>query len=355
MGTSATTARHDEGATGEDPLLGPQALRAWVTGGHAARGRVFLREAETGAEAVAAAADPEDVILEPAGSVPRHGAARAVGYGGRLADLGDELFLGERGVELQDYIAASFVQIVGPTVMRFFDEASWRAFLDDADLARGTGVFAAAMLDPRVLLADRSALARPQEVQTPRALRIDADGRVHLGLQGEAVGHVDDLPAALGRARPRASALGGVPGSADLVAELDTRPWLRRYLDAADLRKMLRLPNGAARIAGFGWTLLDDELADAEPPTDDPFLLDTAEGFLLADVRTLRRHLLSPLTAAVVDAIQTSRTRGRAAARVARACGVPDAHARRLCLDAFTALGVHLGAPIEDASRDGVR
>ncbi|WP_431865587.1 daptide biosynthesis RiPP recognition protein [Microbacterium paraoxydans] len=355
MGTSATTARQDDGSTGEDPLLGPHALRAWVTGGHAARGRVFLREAEAGAEALAAAADPEDVILEPAGSAPRPAAARVVGYGGRLTDLGDELFLGERGVELQDYIAASFVQIVGPTAMRFFDEASWRAFLDDADLARGTGVFAAAMLDPRVLLADRSALARPQEVETPRAVRIDGDGGVHLGLQGEAIGHVDDLPDALGWALPRASMLGGVPGSADLVAELDTRPWLRRYLDAADLRKMLRLPNGTARIAGYGWALLDDDLADAEALADDPFLLDTAEGFLLADVRTLRRHLLSPLTAAVVDAIQTSSTRGRAAARVARACGVPDAHARHLCLEALAALGVHLGARTEDASGDGAR
>lgn len=355
MGSSATTARQDEGATGEDPLLGPHALRAWVTGGQGARGRVFLRETEVGAASVAAAADPEDVILEPAGSVPRPGAARVVGYEGRLADLGDELFLGERGVELQDYIAASFVQIVGPTAVRFFDEGSWRAFLDDADLARATGVFAAAMLDPRVLLADRAALARPHREETPCAVRVDAGGGVHLGLQGEAIGHVDDLPAVLGRTVPLMSALGSVPGAADLVAELDARPWLSRYLDAADLRKMLRLPNGTARIAGFGWALLDDDLADAEPLPDDPFLLDTAEGFLLADVRTLRRHLLSPLTAAVVDAVQTSGTRALAAARVARACGVPDAHGRRLCLDALAALRVHLGGPVEDASGEGAR
>ncbi|MCT1363024.1 MULTISPECIES: daptide biosynthesis RiPP recognition protein [unclassified Microbacterium] len=355
MGTSATTARRDEGPTGEDPLLGPHALRAWVTGAREARTRVFLRETEAGADAVAAAAGPEDVIFQPLESTSRPGTARIVGYSGTLADLGDEFFLAERGVELQDYIAASFVQIIGPTAVRFFDEASWRAFLDDADLARSTGVFAAAMLDPRVLLAGRHVLARPHEVETPSALRIDADGGVHLGLQGQEIGHVRDLPAVLGQALPEASALGGVPGSADLITELDARLWIGRYLDAADLRKMLRLPNGTGRIAGFGWTLLDDGLADAEPEATDPFLLDTAEGLLLADVGTRRRHLLSPLTATVVDAIQTSRTRGLAAARVARACGVPDAHARRLCLEALEVLGLHLGRPVESGQSGGTR
>lgn len=349
------TARRDEGPKDEDQLLAPRALRAWITGEHETSARVFLRETEVGAEAVAAVARPEDVILEPDGSVPRSGAVRVVGYGGALADLGDELFLKGRGVELQDYVAASFVQIVGPTVMRFFDTASWRAFLDDADLTRRTGVFAAAMIDPRVLLADRRALARPHDVETPRAIRVDQGGGVHLGLQGAAIGHVDDLPTALDQALPLASALGEVPAATELIAALDARPWIARYLDAADLRKMLRLPNGTARIAGFGWTLLDDGLADAEPVATDPFLLDTAEGFLLADVGSLRRHLLSPLTAAVVDALQTSRTRALAAARVARAHGLPDSHARRLCLDALEALGIHLGRPVEGAQQDGAR
>ncbi len=44
----------------------------------------------------------------------------------------------------RDYVAAAFVQIIGPTAVRFFDETSWRAFLDDAELARRTGVFPSA-------------------------------------------------------------------------------------------------------------------------------------------------------------------------------------------------------------------
>nr|WP_101848495.1 daptide biosynthesis RiPP recognition protein [Zhihengliuella sp. ISTPL4] len=315
---------------------------------------MFLLESQTGVDAVATVAGADDVVLHPEGVAPRPG-PRLVRYSGTLADVGDELFLEGRGVELQDYIAASFVQIVGPTAMRFFDSASWRAFLDDAELARRTGVFAAAMIDPRVLLADRRALARPHEIETPSAIRIDRLGGVHLGLQGAAVGPVEDLSSTLDQALPLSSALGEVPAGTELIAALDARPWIARYLDAADLRKMLSLPNGAAQIAGFGWALLDDGLADAEPSATDPFLLDTAEGFLLADVGTLRRHLLSPLTAAVVDALQTSRTRALAAARVARAQGLPDSQARRLCLDALEVLGVHLGRPIRDTARDGDR
>lgn len=355
MGTSATAAQPENRVTGEAQLVGPRALRAWITGQPEAHAAVFLLESEVGVAAVSAVAGVDDVVLQPVGSAPCPGPARVVPYGGTLTALGDELFLGERGVELQDYIAASFVQIVGPTAMRFFDAASWRAFLDDADLARTTGVFPAAMLDPRVLLADRYALARPHEVALPSAVRIDPHGGVHRGMQGEEIGHIDDLPAVIGRPLPLASALGGVPGSAELTAELDTRPWLRRYLDAADLRKMLRLPNEAARIAGLGWAVLDDGLADAEAADTDPFLLATDEGFLLADIRTRRRHLLSPLTAAVVDAIQTSRSRERAAARVARAHGVPEAQAQHLCRDALRALGVHRGRPVDAAQREGSR
>ncbi|MBP3976142.1 daptide biosynthesis RiPP recognition protein [Microbacterium sp. BLY] len=349
MGARATTVRHGEEPTDDRELLGPRALRAWITGERDAHARVFLLESAAGAGAVAAVADAEDVLLLPEGSASVAGPARIARYAGDLAALGDELFFGERGVELQDYIAASFVQIVGPTAMRFFDASSWRAFLDDADLARRTGVFAAAMIDPRVLLADRRALASPGETAAPSALRIDGDGRVHLGLQGGVIGDVDDLPALLAQEHPRTATLGGIAAAGDLVAGLARRDWMARYLDAADLCKMLRLSNGAARIAGFGWSFLEDGLADAEPVVTDPFLLDTAEGLLLADVGTLRRQLLTPPTAAVVAAMQTSSTLDLAAARVTRACGVPDSHARRLCHDALGALGVHLGRPARAA------
>lgn len=329
----------DDAGVAETDLLGARALREWLTGEREAYSRVFLVERGAAVEAVQKAASPDDVVLLPPGSAPDGGPAAVAHYTGELREVGDELFFGERGVELQDYVAAAFVQIIGPTAIRFFDAASWRAFLDDADLARRTGVFPTALIDPRVLLADRTALVEPGEVVTPSAVRVAADGSVSVGVQGEVIGTVDDLQAVLATPLPRSVALGGVAPRHE-IARLHG---IARYLNATDLMKMLRLTNGDVRIAGFGWAPIDDQLADAEPLTADPFLLDTADGFVLADTRTLRRQLLTPLTATVVAATQTSSTLELAAERLARDLETPVSHASVLCLEAVAVLGVHFG------------
>jgi len=228
---------------------------------------------------------------------------------------------------------------------------SGQAFLDDADLARRTGVFPAALIDPRVLLADRGALARPDESATPSTIRVRADGRVSVGVHGDVIGSVDELPSLLAVAQPRAAAVTVVTPGGELYAELRNREWIGRYLRATDLMKMLRLANGAARISGFGWTLVDDGLADAEPPAEDPLLIENEDGFVLADTVTLRRQLLSPTTAQVVAVTQTSSTLERAAERVARQLDVAASEARILCLEAVTALGIHPGGRAESARR----
>jgi hypothetical protein len=330
-------------------LLGARVLREWITGQREEHSRVFLVESGAPAHEVARVARHDDVILLPVESATYAGLGSAVHYSGALRDVGDELYFGERGVELQDYVAAAFVQIVGPTAVRFFDESSWRAFLDDADLARRTGVFPSALLDPRVLLANRSALTDPDELETPRALRMCADGRVGIGLQGEIIGSAHELPAVLTVSVPRTAALGGVVPRAVLAADLARREWIARYLNATDLMKMLRLGNGAVRISGFGWSLVDDDLADAEPQRTDPFLLDTADGFVLADTTTLRRQLLSPSTAVVVAVTQTSSSLDVAADRLARQRGTTSSEARTLCLEAVSALSVHVGGRIESS------
>jgi hypothetical protein len=333
----------DDAGVAETDLLGARALREWLTGEREAYSRVFLVESGAAVEAVQKAASPDDVVLLPPGSAPDGGPAAVAHYTGELREVGDELFFGERGVELQDYVAAAFVQIIGPTAIRFFDAGSWRAFLDDADLARRTGVFPRALIDPRVLLADRTALVEPGEVVTPSAVRVAADGSVSVGVQGEVIGTVDDLQAVLATPLPRSAALGGVAPRHEIAAEFARLHGIARYLNATDLMKMLRLTNGDARIAGFGWAPIDDQLADAEPLTADPFLLDTADGFVLADTRTLRRQLLTPLTATVVAATQTSSTLELAAERLARDLETPVSHASVLCLEAVAALGVHFG------------
>lgn len=324
-------------------LVGARALREWITGVPDRYARVFLVESGAQADRVAGAAGRDDVILLPEGSRPCAGPARVVPYTGALQDIGDELFFGERGVELQDYVAAAFLQFTGPTALSLFDAVSWQALLDDAELARRTGVFPSALIDPRVLLADRGALTEPGELATPSAIRVRADGAVSVGVQGDPLGTVDELPAVLAVPRPRAVALGGsVPGEA-FVADRTLREGTTRYLCATDLVKMLRLANGDARISGFGWALVDDGLADADPWAADPFLIETADGFVLADTRTLRRQLLSPVAAQVVAVTQTSTTPEVAAERVARQLGGSVADARALCLEAVTILNIRFG------------
>lgn len=335
----------------EPGLVGARALREWITGERDEYARVFLVESGAMAHRVAEVAGRDDVVLLPEEGGLYAGAAGVVPYGGALRDIEDELFFGERGVELQDYVAAAFVQIIGPTAVSLFDASSGEAFLDDAELARRTGVFPSALIDPRVLLADRSALSRPAELAAPNAIRVSPDGAVSIGVQGDTVGTIDELPALLTEPRPRAAALGATAPRDAFISDLTRREWIARYLQATDLMKMLRLANGAAKISGFGWVLVDDDLADAEPLTADPFLLETTDGFVLADIRTLRRQLLSPVAAQVVAVTQTSRTPEVAAERVARQLGVSASEARTLCLEAVSALDIHFGRRAEVSCR----
>lgn len=342
-------------AAREGGLLGVRALREWITGEHEQFSRVFFIASRAAVGSVHEVAGSDDVMLLPAESPPLETAADVVRYSGALIEPGDELFLEERGIELQDYIASAFVQIVGPTAVRFFDPSSWHAFLDDAELARRSGIFASSLIDPRIVLADRAALMEPNEFATPRALHIGADGSVRIGLQGAVIGAIDDLHEILARPVPRSAALESVAASERLAADLTARGSIGRYLRAADLMKMLRLDNGTARIAGFGWSPADDGLADAGPGPADPFLLATDEGFVLADTTTLRRQLLSPLTAGVVAATQTSSALELASDRVARRFAVTVDHARSLCLEAITVLGAHLGARIDRSTAEAPR
>jgi hypothetical protein len=333
----------DDGSAGEIDALGPRALREWVTGERDAYSHVFLVERGVTRECVDQVGGDRDAVLLPEGSGPYEGAASVIRYNGALDVIGDELYLGDRGVELQDYVAAGFVHIIGPTVVCLDGAHGWQAFFDDAELTRRTGVFPSALIDPRVLLADRIAFARPLERETPNTFRVRADGSVGIGVRGEVIGGVDDLPRLLATPFPRSAVLAGLAPDDVIANDLTSRGWIDRYLSAIDLMKMLRVGNGEIKISEFGWSLIRDGLADAEPMNADPFLIEVAEGYVLADTGTLRRHLLSPTTAIVVAATQTSSTIELAAERLSRLLGVPVSEAKRLCREAVAALRIQVG------------
>lgn len=332
-------------------LPGARALREWIIGEREQYERVFLIERGAEAADLDEVAGADDVLLLPDDDGSYAGRAMAVRYSGDLSEIGDELFIGEQAVELQDYVAAAFVQIVGPTAVCFFDADSWGAFVDDAELARRTGVFPTPLIDPRVLLADRAAIERPDEIDIPSSFRVSADGRVSVGVRGGVIGRVDEVKALLTVPLPRAAARRGAEPEVTRAVDLTGPAWIGRYLRATDLMKMLGLENGAARISGFGWSPIDDDHADAEPLTADPFLLETADGLLLADITTLRRQLLAPTAADVVSLTQSSSGPEAAAARVARHLGLTVSEADILCREAVSALGIHFGRRIDASSR----
>lgn len=345
--SSAETPWEHRPAAVASELVGARALREWLVGDTQEFTRVFVIDsgaAESLVQCVVDVAGDADAVLMSAQDRSYSGRGTVITYDGAFIEIGDELYLGGRGVELQDYVAASFVQIVGPTAVGMFDPSSWRAFLDDADIARRTGVFPSALLDPRVLLANRSAMTAPDVVGSPRAIGVAADGQLRLGVRGEVIGTVDELADVLTHPWPATAAWRGIDTRERLSSTLTSRPWLGRYLNAAELLKMLRVQNAAVQISGFGWAIDDDGHADAEPQTTDPFLLETAQGFVLADIVTLRRQLLSPTTARVVEAVQSSSTLETAVDRLMRLLDIQAAAADELCRDAVAALGIHVGS-----------
>ncbi|WP_216822640.1 daptide biosynthesis RiPP recognition protein [Microbacterium foliorum] len=325
-------------------VVAARTIREWISGERTECRRIFFVSNGADPSVLDGVIGGDDVVLLPLDCDWSTARAREVRYAGQLLDVGDELFINGRSVELQDYLSAGFVEIVGPTAVRFFDEAGWRAFFDDADLARQTGVFPAPLVDPRVVLADRNALDAERASAAPLAVRLDADGAIGLGMQGIILGHTDDLGSAINRLVSRAEAFTAAVPAAVVDDDLVSRPWLPRYLRAAELIKMLRIATGAIEIDGFGWSHVTDERADAEPLSSDPFLVNGSEGILFANVASRRRQLLTPLTADVVSILQTSSYIDLAHDRVAARHGTGRSTAANLCSNALELLSVNLGA-----------
>lgn len=316
----------------------------WITGRHRSFRRAVFCAPGASAGRVAVALGAEDVLLVPE-DLPVETAARVIGYRGAFDDIGDTLHVAGHAVELQHYASAAYVELVGPTAMRFFDLDGWRAFLDDADLARDAGVFAGPLVDPRLRLADAGAVDAPFDVAPPNALHVHADGRITAGAQGGRLGSVNTAVDDLWAARPRWTALTDVVAETAVIDGLASRPWLARYLRAAEAWGVLGIQPGEGRIDGFGWSADAASEGDARPAPEDAFLVATAAGVLLADLRTRRRQRLSDTTARIVATLQTSSDPSRAAERLARMERISVTAAAQLCAEAARRLGVRAGVP----------
>lgn len=329
------------------------AVREWISGQRDAHERFFFARTAEEAAAFDLRATGRDVVLVPDGSPAPDDDAAARGeratlifYRGALRDPGDEIVVSGRSIELQDYAAAAFVDVLGPTLVRFMDVEGWQAFLEDADIARETGVLPPQLRDPRMQLADRAVLLAPLETVSPDSFASGAEDRVRYGPQGVDLGRIDDPDAYL-RAQPRIAALGGVVAVADAIAAVRARPWLARLIALADLRHALPPDQGYVPTSGFGVVLVDDEGADADPLPRDPFILFDDVDPLLVDAVSRRRFRLDLQTARVVEIVQTSASEGLAAERIAAASDVPIHAAARLAQQALEALDIHLGVPRE--------
>lgn len=326
----------------EPPIA--RAVHEWVSGHRDAYERFFFAETAEAAEAFAAQATHGDVLFAPVGDpFPAAGPATVIRYGGRLREPGDELVVSGRTMELQDYAAAAFVDVLGPTVVRFVDVDGWTAFLEDVETAHDTGLLPPQLRDPRMQLAARAALVDPLGIARPDSFAAGADGSVTFGPQGVELGRFDES-ATFETPVPRIAALGGVVPLAELVACLAARPWLPRLIALADLRRALPLDRALASVSGFGTVLVEDDGADAEPAARDPFLLIEGSESVLADATSRRQFRLSIETARVVEVVQTSSTAARAIERIAAALGVTAEVADSLRRQALDGLGIHHGA-----------
>lgn len=349
------------------PRSGHRAATAFeqYVGGRRAivEGAVFFLESGEHLETVLLQAGPGDVVFAPAGSArPRD--PRVVGYRGEFRRPGDDMTLdGGRSIRVQEYVAAPFISIDGPTVFRQGRAEGVAAFLSDADMARDSGVFVDQLTSSVVLLDSSASFLGVDPARDPLArVHVTRSGEYRDGPDGLLLGIVGeeraDLEArALEDAR-RGRAFARIVDRGVLEADLDDRPWLGRYIAALGL---LRSGHGAPNrpaVSGFGGHLvrvLDDLPALAGVVSaETPYLL-TADGeeYLLVDAAGRRRLRLGIDAARAAECLAVTADESAASALLAaelggRAGGVaPRVHEVRA---RAAAAGLHLTASPGDGA-----
>ncbi len=284
------------------------AFEQYVSGRRAlGDGAVFFLETATHLADVLREAERNDVVFTPSRSTS-FAQENVMECGGRFREPGDRLVLdAHHVVELQEYVAAPFLSIVSPTVIRQGSAEGLAAFLSDADTARDDGIFVGQLLSPMATLESRASfLASAACGGGLVRVHVTADGEYRDGPDGALLGQVGDARAEVrvaadgvgGRGRPFAR----IMDPRVLDADLDDRPWFGRYLAALDALRDWRGSRGRPTISGFGGHLiraLDESAAfPVVVSADAPLLMtDDGEEYVLVDPHR-RIHLRLGIDAA---------------------------------------------------------
>ncbi|MBT2586674.1 daptide biosynthesis RiPP recognition protein [Arthrobacter sp. ISL-95] len=270
---------------------------------------------------------------------------------GSFDAAGEELLVdGTLSLEIQDYVAIPFVNLVGVTVVRITTEEDWQAFFDDAEEAIRSGYFVQQLTEVNAVLAERRLLSRASEDNLLLTrLHIAWDGSVRTGPYGTKIGKVGD---SLTDIRVRAvslrpeSAVAAVYYPWDIQDSLEAKPWIPRYLAALDAWKFVpREDRANTSLVGFGISLYGATLNDGLPPADFPFILKKATDHTLLDTKTGRLFKIGTDAAAIIEAVSNMRDI-KAAARVLApalkvSAGVAEGAARAVVTH-FEQLGIDI-------------
>lgn len=270
---------------------------------------------------------------------------------GSFDAAGEELLVdGKLALEIQDYIAIPFVNLVGVTVVRMTTEEDWQAFFDDADEALRSGNFVQQLTEVNAVLAERGLLsgAGNRNLLLTR-LHITWDGSIRTGPYGTKIGKIgDSLPDLRVRAVPLRpeSAVAAVYYPWDSSDSLATKPWIPRYLAALDAWKFIpREDRANTQLVGFGVSLCGAALNDGLPSASAPFILKSGAEHTLLDTKTGRLFKIGTDAAAIIEAVSNLRDIKRAATMVAPAikvsAGVAEGAARAVVTH-FEQLGIDI-------------
>lgn len=283
------------------------AFEQYVSGRRAgAEGAVFFLESAAHLDHARRIALPGDAVIAPATIAPEvaDDGVTSVAYDGAWREPGDEMTLdGRHTFELQDYLAAPFISIVGLTVVRQGSAAGIAAFFSDADSARSSGAFVDQLLSSAVLLDSRASFAGGAESSLAR-VHVSAEGEYRDGPDGLLLGRVGDS-----RAHIEAAAITGagpgrsfarIIGDGDLGSALDARPWFARYVAALELLRQWDRREAPTKISGFGGHLVTalDHDGPAITSADAPFLIADQDGDHVLVERATRRRFRLGLDAA---------------------------------------------------------